>query len=114
MCYRIHKAFEYSGLMIYSFLIRYKLLLGDYMKNVWNQYPFIREQLEKFEEYLLHVLQSRQPLINNAITELVLSGGKRLRPALVFAAGQFSNTPLKKLMPIAAAVESKGNDYYTI
>lgn len=70
-----------------------------------KKYPLIKEQLERFEEYLLHLLQVRQPLIKDAANDLVLAGGKRLRPTLVITAGQFSNTPLKKLLPIAAAVE---------
>ena len=75
------------------------------MKKLWERYPQLHEELEQFEEYLLGTLKARQPLIREAIKDLAKAGGKRIRPALVLASGQFSRTPVKDLLPFAAAVE---------
>ncbi len=76
------------------------------MKRLWDKYPFLRKQLDEFEEYLLTILQARQPLIHEAISQLATAGGKRIRPALVLATGQISKkSSLDNLLPLAAAVE---------
>lgn len=53
----------------------------------------------------MHSLKARQPLIQEAIEDLAKAGGKRIRPALVLASGQFGRIPLEELLPVAAAVE---------
>ncbi|AZR72605.1 hypothetical protein BBF96_03905 [Anoxybacter fermentans] len=75
------------------------------MKELWDKYPILKKQLEEFELYLLKILEVRQPLIREAIQELVKAGGKRIRPALVLVSGQFGRISHEELFPIAAAIE---------
>ena len=75
------------------------------MQKLWKRYPKLRDQLNQFEDYLLDVLKVRQPLIKEAVLSLAEAGGKRIRPALVLAAGQFKGKSIEKLYPVAAAVE---------
>ena len=61
------------------------------------------------ENYLNEILPSTQKLTPSKLCEAmryaVLNGGKRLRPALVYAVGTDLDTPLTHLHPPAAAVE---------
>ncbi|HAG61447.1 MAG: geranyl transferase [Legionellales bacterium] len=61
------------------------------------------------ENYLNEILPSTQQLTPSKLCEAmryaVLNGGKRLRPALVYAVGTDLDTPLTHLHPPAAAVE---------
>lgn len=75
------------------------------MKKLWERYPQLRADLDQFEEFFLHNLKARQPLIQETIEDLAKAGGKRIRPALVLASGQFGRIALEELMPVAAAVE---------
>jgi farnesyl diphosphate synthase len=50
--------------------------------------------------------QDREPRrLREAMRYAVLNGGKRIRPLLVYAAGEFGSTPESVLDPIAVAVE---------
>lgn len=75
------------------------------MNELWKEYPKIKEKLDYFEEYLLVMLQARQPLIHQTVADLAKAGGKRLRPALVFASGFIGGASIEDLTPLAAAVE---------
>lgn len=75
------------------------------MNELWKKYPQIRENLDYFEEYLLMMLKARQPLIHQTVADLAKAGGKRLRPALVFASGLIGGASMEDLIPLAAAVE---------
>ncbi len=72
----------------------------------WDQFPVIKDEIIKFEEYLQGLLISREALIEEAISDLAQAGGKRIRPALVIAAAHYgSEYQQDKAWNIAAAIE---------
>lgn len=75
------------------------------MNKLWERYPQLRTDLDRFEVFFLQNLKARQPLIQETIEDLAKAGGKRIRPALVLASGQFGRIPVEELLPVAAAVE---------
>lgn len=76
------------------------------MNKLWNKYSFLQKNSDEFESELLNALNARQPMVNQAIRELAIAGGKRLRPALVLAAGQLGKkSTSQKLIFLAVAVE---------
>ncbi|MCK4257757.1 MAG: polyprenyl synthetase family protein [Halanaerobiales bacterium] len=74
------------------------------MKDLWERYPFLKINLEEFESYLNNSLKARQPLISKAVVELIKAGGKRLRPALVFASAYYGKTTVD-VLSVAASIE---------
>ncbi|HHV29044.1 polyprenyl synthetase family protein [Acetivibrio mesophilus] len=71
----------------------------------WSHYPEIEEELILLEEFIQKNIRSRNQLINEAVNDIVQSGGKRLRPAFVILASQFGKYNRKKVIPAAAAIE---------
>jgi heptaprenyl diphosphate synthase len=57
------------------------------------------------EQHILRATVSREPVLAEAASGLVASGGKRLRPAFVLMGGQFGGTREPALAQIAAGVE---------
>lgn len=57
------------------------------------------------EEFIYKNVRSRNRLLNETVSEIVQSGGKRLRPAFVILASQFGKYNRKKVIPAAAAIE---------
>ena len=69
---------------------------------------FLAEAAERAERALQVSLPAAEQLperLHQAMRYSVLGGGKRLRPALVYAAGKALNAPPELLDPPAAAVE---------
>ena len=61
--------------------------------------------VEKELERLIPSADAEPSALHRAIRHSVFAGGKRLRPALVFAVGQTLGAPRSKLLSLAAAVE---------
>jgi farnesyl diphosphate synthase len=69
---------------------------------------WIAARQSRFEQFVQACLagEEREPRrLHAAMRYAVLNGGKRVRPLLVYAAGEFSSAPDTALDPIAAAVE---------
>ena len=61
--------------------------------------------MEHIENYIKQNIKSRNKLLTNIATELIESGGKRLRPALTVISAKFGNFDRTKIVSIAAALE---------
>ncbi|MEJ6952379.1 polyprenyl synthetase family protein [Natronospora cellulosivora (SeqCode)] len=55
--------------------------------------------------YMLDHCHSRRNIINTAVEDLIMGGGKRLRPIMFFWASKFGQSEEKELLPIAAGIE---------
>jgi geranylgeranyl pyrophosphate synthase len=65
----------------------------------------ISDDLERVEATLQVVSRTDYPLLATILNGLFASGGKRLRPALVFLSAHFGRCEPELLTPLAAAVE---------
>jgi len=65
----------------------------------------VRSDLERVEASLQAIAQVEYPLLAKILSDLFASGGKRLRPALVFFAASFGKYNAEKLTTMATAVE---------
>lgn len=72
---------------------------------MWENFPLIRKELEAFEDYLKSKLSSRIEFLENATKDVVLSGGKRLRPAFTIIAALHGDYNRERVFPAAASVE---------
>jgi heptaprenyl diphosphate synthase len=67
--------------------------------------PKLAAELDEFEQYLSQSFPE-QGFIQSTARELIVSGGKRLRPALVLASAMTGEYDRKKAIPMAAAIET--------
>lgn len=70
-----------------------------------NRYELIRPSMDKVEAMLKSSLRSKHRIINSSIKDLLESGGKRLRPALLVVCGNMGNKESPRLITMAAIVE---------
>ncbi|HHW47572.1 MAG TPA: polyprenyl synthetase family protein [Clostridiaceae bacterium] len=73
---------------------------------MWENCPFVKEELIAFESYIASKYPPGNSFLNNTSNEMILSGGKRLRPALVIISGMMGNYEREKIFPVAAAIET--------
>lgn len=72
---------------------------------MWSNFPAIKEEMAAFEQYIEKKLTSRNSFLKNASKEVVLSGGKRLRPAFAIIAALHGDYDRSRIFPAAASVE---------
>lgn len=65
----------------------------------------LMQELREVEDHLKQALRSRQAILEQASTQLVLSGGKRIRPALTLIGATFGSKQDPAVSRIAAAIE---------
>jgi heptaprenyl diphosphate synthase len=65
----------------------------------------VRDDLEVVERELYAVLRSPNELLAEASSHLFRAGGKRLRPAFALLSAKFYHYDLKKVLPLAVALE---------
>lgn len=65
----------------------------------------INEDLSYVEAELQKYALTSDTLLGESAAHLLRAGGKRLRPACVLLAGKFFNCDLKRLVPLAVAIE---------
>lgn len=65
----------------------------------------IHDDLKRVEESLLQLVESESSFIYQISYQLLRSGGKRLRPALVLLSGKFFDYSFEKVKPVAVAME---------
>ena len=72
---------------------------------MWDNYPEIKTELAAFEEYLEGRLSKKNEFLKNTCHSIVMSGGKRLRPALTIITAMSGDYRREVVFPAAAAVE---------
>ena len=72
---------------------------------LWKRFKSIRSELDKFEDYLYEILESKQLLVKNAVSNLVQSGGKRIRPALIITIAHLGDYKKEQAWNFAAVIE---------
>lgn len=72
---------------------------------MWENCNFVKEELAAFESYL-NKKYSGNSYLNDLSQRVIVSGGKRLRPALVIISGMMGNYEREKIFPAAAAIET--------
>nr|WP_042316800.1 polyprenyl synthetase family protein [Desulfofarcimen acetoxidans] len=72
------------------------------MLKLFNE---IKDDLKIVEQELYQVVQTPDALLTETSVHLLNAGGKRLRPAFCLLGGKFYNYDIKKLLPLAVALE---------
>ncbi|MTI82569.1 MAG: heptaprenyl diphosphate synthase [Firmicutes bacterium] len=72
------------------------------MKKLFDE---IRSDLEIVEAELMEVVKAPDPLLTDTATHLIKAGGKRLRPAFSLLGAKFGDFEIKKVLPLAVALE---------
>lgn len=75
------------------------------MDNFWNEYPVVKSDLEEVTKIMKKSIKCKEKLVENAILELINSGGKLLRPAFLIIAARFGNFKEEEIYPLAAVLE---------
>lgn len=75
------------------------------MSNYWMEYPFLQSELESVRQFMLDSVSDAIPLVREPLTEVILSGGKMLRPAMVILGAKLGRYNASRVIPIAACVE---------
>lgn len=65
----------------------------------------LRQELREVEDHLKQALRSRQAVLEQASIQLVMSGGKRIRPALTLLGATFGCKQDPAVSKVAAAIE---------
>jgi len=71
---------------------------------VWKNKKY-KEIKNKVDERILKITANKNEMIQEAVTDLVNAGGKRLRPILVILASRFGEIEEEKVYNIAAGIE---------
>ena len=75
------------------------------MSEFWKNYPDITEELEDIKKIIKNNVKSSEKEFEEAISPLVESGGKMLRPAFLLLAAKFGEYDSEKMHNLAAAIE---------
>ena len=75
------------------------------MGNYWEKYPELESELQSVRQYMLDSVSEALPLVREPMEEVINSGGKMLRPALVILGAKFGKYKQSRILPIAACVE---------
>ncbi len=75
------------------------------MNKLKKNFDEYRRTIDKNLDELIPPLETEPSRLYRAIRHSIFAGGKRFRPALVFAAGTVFNLPEKKLLRTASAIE---------
>lgn len=73
--------------------------------NFWDKYPEMKKEMDKVEQLLETTLKSRRKIAEDTSMDLLKSGGKRIRPALVIASAKCGEYDSNKAVTLAAALE---------
>lgn len=79
-----------------------KQSLTEAGKEIWNS---VKKDLHLLEEDVIKNPPPHIPALAHVLNEVWKSGGKRLRPSLVFLCAQLLNVPAEKIKPYARAAE---------
>ena len=75
------------------------------MLEIWNKYPALKNDLDAVKKFMKNNIDSGEKYIDEPIIDLIDSGGKMLRPALVLIGSRFGNTEDSDAYKMASIVE---------
>ncbi len=75
------------------------------MNNFWSEYTQLSKELTEVNKVISNNIKSRNKVMESALTDLLNSGGKFLRPAFVLIAHSFGNEQSKDIYTIASVME---------
>ncbi len=75
------------------------------MSNDWIDYPDMQSELEAVRQFMLDAISDAMPLVKEPLSEVIQSGGKMLRPAMVILGAKLGKYKSSRVIPIAACVE---------
>lgn len=75
------------------------------MNNFWDRYPYIKSDLENVIEIMKKSAKNKEKTIEEALINLIESGGKLLRPGFLLISGRFGSYDRDKLCNLSAVVE---------
>lgn len=75
------------------------------MNKFWNNYPSINSDLENVVEIMKSNAASSEKIIEDALLNLINSGGKLLRPGFLLISGRFGEYDSQKMCTLAAVIE---------
>lgn len=74
--------------------------------ELWKEYPAIAKELEKTLTLMEKSISINNKDVHDVIIEMISSGGKLLRPAYLILFSKFGKPDKKKIIALAAAMES--------
>ena len=75
------------------------------MNKFWSEYPQLNIELNEVSKLIRDNLKSRNKTMETALSDLLSSGGKFLRPAFVLISHGFGKTKSKDITTVAAVME---------
>ncbi len=75
------------------------------MNNFWIDYPDLQLELDRVRQFMLDAVSDAIPLVKEPVIQIIESGGKMLRPALVILGAKLGKYKSERIIPIAACVE---------
>jgi len=75
------------------------------MSNYWIDDPFLQSELEAVRQCMRDSVSDAMPLVKEPLLEVIESGGKMLRPAMVILGAKLGKYKSSRIVPIAACVE---------
>lgn len=75
------------------------------MSNYWIDHPFLQSELDSVRQFMLDSISDAMPLVKAPLVEVIESGGKMLRPAMVILGAKLGKYKSDRIIPIAACVE---------
>lgn len=75
------------------------------MNTLAEAFNVIRDELNAVEDLMQRQMQGHQPIVSDALSALLQSGGKRIRPALTLLVGKMVGADREKIIEMAAASE---------
>ncbi|UOQ42710.1 heptaprenyl diphosphate synthase component II [Halobacillus salinarum] len=68
-------------------------------------YSFLKQDLSKIEDAVNETIQSENPVLREASSQLLQAGGKRIRPVFVLLAGKFGDYDIERMKAVAVSLE---------
>ncbi|GEN53914.1 heptaprenyl diphosphate synthase component II [Halobacillus faecis] len=68
-------------------------------------YSFLKNDLAVIEEAVNDTIQSDNPVLREASSQLLQAGGKRIRPVFVLLGGKFGNYDIERMKAVAVSLE---------
>ena len=75
------------------------------MNTYWNKYPELLSDLKEVKAIMKNTIGHPSAFIRDPIFQMIDSGGKMLRPAMLILSSKFGKYDPERVLPLAAAVE---------
>ncbi len=75
------------------------------MDKFWDECPVVKNDLEEVIKIMKKNIKCREKFVEDAILDLINSGGKLLRPAFLIIAARFGEFNEEEVYPLAAVLE---------